>query len=316
MTSAGPSPADPPAPRPSRRDAWIGCLCAAACEAIFGASYLFTKDATAAATPLALLGWRFAVAFAALALLAAAGAVKVAPPRGRPVRRLVPVALASPVLYFTGETWGIARTTASESGAFLAAIPVACLVASSLLLGKKPSGRQAAGIAVTSAGVLATVSAASRAVSFSAPGYAFLALAVAGYSLYAVFVEKASAFTGAEIAFAMLGTGAAVFAPLALAEAARDGGVPLLLRLPLDSPAFLRAVLFQGLASSILGFILSNVAIARIGVNRNASFIGVATAVAIVSGVAFLGEPFTPAQLAGVALILLGVFTANRGGGS
>jgi drug/metabolite transporter (DMT)-like permease len=298
---------------PSRRNVWIGCLCAVACEAIFGASYLFTKDATLAASPLALLGWRFTVAFAALSLLAATGAVKVAPPRGRPVRRLFAVAMASPVLYFTGETWGIARTTTSESGAFLSAIPVACLAASTLLLGKKPTGRQVAGIAVTLAGVLATVFAASRAVSFSASGYAFLALAVAGYSLYSVFVEKAAAFNGAEIALAMLGTGAAVFAPLALAEAAHGGGAVALLRLPLESPAFLRAVLFQGVCVSVVGFILSNVAIAKIGVNRTASFIGVATAVAIVSGVLFLHEPFTPAQLAGVALILLGVFLANRG---
>ncbi|MBQ7251822.1 MAG: DMT family transporter [Kiritimatiellae bacterium] len=297
---------------PSRRDLFLGCHCAVACEAVFGASYLFTKDATLVASPLALLGWRFAVAFASLSLLAAAGAVKVSPPRGRPVRRLVAVALASPVLYFTGETWGIARTTASESGAFLSVIPVACLVASSLLLGKRPTGRQVAGIAVTLAGVLATVFAASRAVSFSVAGYAFLALAVAGYALYSVFVEKAAAFTGAEIALAMLGAGAAVFAPLALAEAARDGGVSALLLLPLDSPAFLRAVLFQGVCVSVAGFILSNIAIAKLGVNRTASFIGVATAVAIVSGVVFLHESFPLAQLVGVALILLGVFLANR----
>ena len=296
----------------SRRQLLFGCLCAIGCETLFGLSYLFTKDATGAASPLALLGWRFAVAFAGLGLLAAVRAVKVAPVRGRPVGPLLAVALASPVLYFVGETYGIARTTASESGAFLAAIPVACLAASTLLLGKKPTRRQAAGIAVTLAGVLATVLAASRAVSFSAAGYAFLALAVAAYALYAVFVEKASAFNGAEIALAMLGAGAAVFGALALAEAAYGGGIRDLLRLPLENRGFLRAVLFQGLGCSVIGFILSNLAIAKIGVNRTASFIGVATAVAILSGVAFLGETFTPAQTAGVALILAGVYIANR----
>lgn len=296
----------------SRHNLIMGCLCAVVCEAIFGLSYLFTKNATGAASPLALLGWRFVVAFVALGLLAMARVVKVAPLRRRSPGPLLAVALASPVLYFVGETYGIARTTASESGAFLSVIPVACLVASTLLLGKKPTRRQVAGIAVTLAGVLATVLAASRAVSFSASGYAFLALAVTAYSLYAVFVEKASAFTGAEITLAMLGAGAAVFGTLALAEAARGGGVPALLRLPLENRAFLRAVLFQGIGSSVLGFILSNLAIAKIGVNRTASFIGVATAVAILSGVAFLGESFTPAQTAGVCLILVGVFIANR----
>ena len=296
---------------PSRRDVLLGCLCAAGCETVFGLSYLFTKDATGAATPLALLGWRFAVAFAALGVLAAVRAVKVAPPRGRSVRPLLAVALASPVLYFVGETFGIARTTASESGAFLSAIPVACLVASSLLLGRKPSGRQILGIALTLAGVLAAVFAAGRSASFSASGYAFLALAVLGYALYAVFVEKAADFTGAEIALAMLAAGAAVFAPLALVEAARTGEVRSLLRLPLENRAFLRAVLFQGVGSSVLGFVLSNAAIAKIGVNRTASFIGVATVVAIVAGVSFLHEPFTAAQTAAATLILLGVSVAN-----
>ena len=295
-----------------RRQLLFGCLCAIGCETLFGLSYLFTKDATGAATPLALLGWRFAVAFAALGLLAAVRAVKVAPLRGRPVGPLLAVALASPVLYFVSETYGIAHTTASESGAFLASMPVACLAASTLLLGKKPTRRQAAGITVTLAGVLTTVLAAGRSASFSASGYAFLALAVAAYALYAVFVEKAAAYTGAEIALAMLGAGAAVFGTLALAEAAHGGGIRELLRLPLENRAFLRAVLFLGLGCSVLGFILSNLAIAVIGVNRTASFIGVAIAVAILSGVAFLGETFTPAQTAGVVLIVAGVYIANR----
>ena len=296
----------------SRRQFLFGCLCAIGCETLFGLSYLFTKDAMDTASPLALLGWRFGVAFASLALLAAVRAVKAAPLRGRPVGPLLAVALASPVFYFVGETYGIARTTASESGAFLAAMPVACLVASTLLLGKKPTRRQVAGIAVTLAGVLATVLAASRAVSFSVTGYAFLALAVAAYALYAVFVEKAAAFTGAEIAMAMMGAGAAVFGALALAEAAHGSGIRALLRLPLENRAFLRAVLFLGLGSSVFGFLLSNLAIAKIGVNRTASFIGVATAVAILSGVAFLGETFTIAQTAGVVLIVAGVYVANR----
>ena len=295
----------------SRRNLLLGCLCAVACETVFGLSYLFTKNATETATPLALLGWRFTVAFATLGLLAAARAVKVAPLRGRSVRPLLAVALASPVLYFVGETFGIARTTASESGAFLSAIPVACLVASSLVLGKKPSRRQVLGIAVTLAGVLATVFAAGQAASFSASGYAFLALAVLGYSLYAVFVEKASDFNGAEIALAMLAAGATVFAPLALVEAACAGKIRSLLRLPLENRAFLRAVLFQGVGSSVLGFVLSNAALAKIGVNRTASFIGVATVVAIVAGVSFLHEPFSAAQIVGVTLILLGVYVAN-----
>ncbi|MGT2745748.1 EamA family transporter [Streptococcus penaeicida] len=43
------------------------------------------------------------------------------------------------------------------------------------------------------------------------------------------------------------------------------------------------------------------------------SFIGVSTAVAILSGVLLLGESFTFIQILGVLLIMLGVYISNRG---
>lgn len=55
------------------------------------------------------------------------------------------------------------------------------------------------------------------------------------------------------------------------------------------------AVLYQGVGCSVLAFFLSNVAIARIGVNRTASFIGVSTVVSIAAGALLLGERFTGA---------------------
>lgn len=54
----------------------IGCLCAVGCEILFGLSYVFTKQATASASVLALLGWCFVIAFAVMNILALAGLVK------------------------------------------------------------------------------------------------------------------------------------------------------------------------------------------------------------------------------------------------
>jgi drug/metabolite transporter (DMT)-like permease len=50
--------------------------------------------------------------------------------KGKPLRPLLQGALFSPCLYSVGETAGISHTTASESGVFLACIPIASLVAS------------------------------------------------------------------------------------------------------------------------------------------------------------------------------------------
>ncbi|MGN0772569.1 MAG: DMT family transporter [Candidatus Ventricola sp.] len=291
-------------------DLTTGCLCALGCETLFGLSYVFTKWAVGQAGALALLGWRFFVGALAMGLCAALGLLKIRL-RGKKKAPLLRVALLSPVIYFIGETVGIRYTTASESGVFLACIPVVSLAASALILKKKPGRRQLLGILLTLLGVLATVLAVEATASLSPVGYAFLLIAVLSYALYSVFVEKAAGYSSEEVTFVMLMAGAAVFGTLAVAQACAGDGLGSLLSLPLRDPRFLAAILYQGIGCSVLAFFLSNVAIARIGVNRTSSFIGVSTVVSILAGLLLLGERFSAMQLLGAAVILLGVYTAN-----
>jgi drug/metabolite transporter (DMT)-like permease len=224
---------------------------------------------------------------------------------------LLLVAIFDPFLYFIGETFGISHTTASESGVFLACIPVAALIASALILRKYPTRQQVLGIAVTLIGVLVTVLAAGASASLSLVGYLFLVLAVVTYALYSVYVEKASAYTGIEITYIMLAAGALVFVLMALGEALNRGTLLALISLPTQDLSFTVAVLYQGIGSSVLALFLSNFAIAKIGVNKTASFIGVSTVVSIIAGVLWLGEAFSSPQLLGALIIIIGVYTAN-----
>ena len=291
-------------------DVRIGCLCAISCETLFGFSYLFTKNATAHASELSLLGWRFFIALIVMGICALVCIIKINL-KGKSLRPLFAIALFSPVIYFTGETFGISNTTASESGAFLACIPVMSLIASSLILKKKPLRIQVIGILITLAGVLITVFAVGVSSSLSITGYAALFIAVISYALYSVFVEKAEGYTGEEITFVMLFAGAILFVIMALIESISSGDVAGLVKLPFNNSSFLIACLYQGIGCSVLAFFLSNIAIAKIGVNRTSSFIGIATVVSIVAGVLILKEPFTLFQIIGVVLIITGVYIAN-----
>ena len=143
-------------------------------------------------------------------------------------------------------------------------------------------------------------------------GYAALMLAVAAYALYSVFVDLASDYTGAEITYAMLLSGAAFYGLLALGEAAAHGALTALLTLPVQNGAFRTAVLYQGVGCSVAAFFLSNAAIAKIGVNKTSSFIGVSTIVSILAGALALGEPLHIGQIVGAAVIVAGVYAANR----
>ena len=285
-----------------------GGLCALGCEVLYGLSYLFTKRTAGAASALALLGWRFIVALAVMSLCVALGLVKVRL-RGRRLWPLLRVALFCPCLYFIGETVGIRETTVTESGVFLACVPALSLLASAVILKKKPTRRQAVGISITFLGVMTTVIAVGISSSLSPMGYAALMLAVAAYALYSVFVDLASDYTGAEITYAMLLSGAAFYGLLALGEAAAHG---TLTTLPVKNGAFRTAVLYQGVGCSVAAFFLSNAAIAKIGVNKTSSFIGVSTIVSILAGALALGEPLHIGQIVGAAVIVAGVYTANR----
>lgn len=303
----------------AKRRILIGVAAALVCEVLFGLSYSFTKSAMGSADEIDLLGWRFLIAAASIIALRALGLVTTdlrrklgESPLGRQRTLLLAViAVLDPVLYFVGETFGISRTSASESGVFLACIPIIAIVLSSLILKKRPSRRQVVGILITMSGVLAAVLASGLDVSFSPLGYAFLALGVASYALYTVFVERAAAFTGVEITFAMLLAGAAFFGSAFLLKNLWAGTLAERLALPLTDPGFLIAILYQGIACSLIAFFASNTAIAHIGVNATSSFVGVSSVVAILAGVFALGEPLGPLQILGTALIVFGVALAN-----
>ena len=294
----------------NRNNLMIGSLCALGCEILYGMSYVFTKQATQSASALSLLGWRFVLAFVVMSILVIIGVIKV-DLKGKSIRPLLLVALFSPVIYFIGETVGISNTTASESGVFLACIPVAALIASTLILKKRPSKLQIIGILITLTGVLVTVFVVGATSSFSIVGYASLLMAVVSYALYCVFVDKADSYSGMEITYMMLAAGAIVFSVLALGEAFMNGNAGHLLTLPFKETGFMVAVIYQGIGCSVFAFFLSNVAIAKIGVNRTSSFIGVATVVSIVAGVLLLHENLSIGQIIGAVVIIIGVYTAN-----
>ena len=290
---------------------WVGSLCALGCETLYGLSYLFTKQTADAASALALLGWRFVAALAVMSLCVAMGWIQIRL-KGKRLWPLLRVALFCPCLYFIGETVGIRETTVTESGVFLACVPALSLLASAVILKKKPTKRQIIGISVTFLGVMTTVIAVGVSSSLSLMGYAALLLAVAAYALYSVFVDLAADYTGAEITYVMLCSGAAFYGLLALGEAAAHGALSELLTLPARSGTFRTAVLYQGIGCSVAAFFLSNAAIAKIGVNKTSSFIGVSTIVSILAGALALGEPLSVGQIIGAVVIVTGVYTANQ----
>ena len=148
----------------------LGCLAAATCEILFGLSFIFTKSITAQVSDLALISWRFVTAFLFINLyfLFSRRRLKI---NGRNLKPLTRIAILNPIIYFICETIGIRMTTASESGAFLACIPVVALIMSSLILKEWPSRWQVVGVITTLIGIIIAVFAAGGSTHFSLVGY-------------------------------------------------------------------------------------------------------------------------------------------------
>jgi len=288
----------------------FGIVCALVCETLFGLSYMFTKTAIRNAGVFALLGWRFFLAIILSSILVKLGVMKINL-KGKSLRPLLIVAICSPCLYFFGETLGLKYTTASESGVFLGCIPVVSLIASTVILKKKPSVRQVIGILITMFGVIITVLAVGLSSSMSFIGYSFLTLSVISYALYSVSVEKAAGYSISEITYVMLLLGATVFIILAIGEALLNGNMNELLMLPFTNREFAVSIVYQGIGCSVIAFFLYNIAVTNIGVNRAASFIGFSTVVSIISGTLALKESFTLPQIIGAIIIITGVYIAN-----
>lgn len=293
-----------------KKDVLIGCLCALGFETIFGFSYVFTKQATVGVSPLLLLAWRFVIAFTVINICVFFNLIKINL-KGKKLLKPAIIAFVNPVLYFIGETAGIKFTTASESGAFLACIPITSFIFSGIFLKKVPTRFQIIGATITLAGILITAVVAWQGAAFSAIGYFMLVVAVLSYSIYSVLVEKSSQFTSGEITYIMLGMAAIFFSLTATVYGAAMRNLEEIILYPFKNSIFLIAVLYQGIASSVIAFFMSNTAIVKIGVNRTATFIGMSTVVAIIAGVVFLKEDFSLYQILSVTLIMAGVYTAN-----
>jgi len=275
----------------------IGCVCAVSCEILFGLSYLFTKKITSDVDAVTLLGWRFLLAFIMMNVLLIAGYININIKK-KHLPSLLKIAVLQPIAYFTCETSGIQMTTASESGSIIACIPIASLVASILFLQKKPTRFQTSGICLTVVGVIVCVTAKGFESSFSGIGYIMLCMAVLSYSLYCVSAEKADKTTSIEKTYVMIACIAA-------------GTVVDLFMLPFQNTVFLFSILYLGIASSVLSFVLFNISISSIGTNKASSFVGISTAVSVLAGVFILDEKFSAMQCYGTLIILLGVYIAN-----
>jgi drug/metabolite transporter (DMT)-like permease len=277
---------------------------------IFGFSYLFINEAIQVYTTFELLAYRFLLASIVMTGLVATKIITVNY-KGKRLHLLLLLSFFQPICYFISETFAVKFASVSETGIFVAFIPIFATVLAYFILKEKPYGKQALFISVSVTGAVFIV-AMSGTFEYRTGllGIIFLCGIVLSAGGYNITTRKASkTFTAIEITFFSSWVGAVFFTCLHLfvllflnAESSFDmlftinGAVP---------------ILYLGILSSILGFFLLNYVLSKLSVASASIFSQTASIVTILSGVLILGETFHWYQFVGGSLILTGVFGTN-----
>lgn len=284
-------------------------LAGLAMAAIFGFSFLFTKQTLAYLSPIHLLGLRFTLAALALTALVLAGLVRVDLGRRRWLR-LLPLAVLQPVAYFLCETYGVKYTSASEAGMIIGAIPVVVALLAAVWLGERLSWRRYFFVFCSTLGVGIMVAGGGIWGGGDARGLLLLVGAVLAASCYSMLSRRQSTeFAPIEITLIMMWAGAVVFDLLALSDVL--GGRPFPLA-ALARPSVWSGLLYLSLLSSVGAFFLVNTILGRLEAARASAYTNLTTAVSVLAGVFILGETFHWYEAIGGAMIAAGVWGANR----
>ena len=277
---------------------------------LFGLSFVATKYALRGFHPLLLALIRFTAAGLILWVIWRWRGDREARRPGD-MRRLAPLGFVSLTVYFSLEISGIAHTSASSAAILIAAIPIFVSVINALLRRERNTAAEWAGIVLSFAGVAALVQ-LGRGGEGGATLFGNLlvlgaALAAAVYQIMArgLLTERPALYvTTYQNLF-----GALFMVPLAAVEAAVAG-----VRTP--TAAASTAVLYLVFACSISAYLLLNYGLSHVPANRASVFANLVPLVAVTGAFVVLGERLSARQLAAGAVVIAGVWLANRRGGA
>ncbi len=275
---------------------------------IFGLTFMFSSIALEHIEPIALISYRFLIAFLVFEMLRRVG---VAPIRFKKenIKAIMSVALMQPVLYFLFETYGLNRTTSAEAGMMIALIPIFATIFSSIILKEKPRFIQIVFITLSVSGVIMIQWMNARGgIDVDILGFILLLFAVMSAGLFNIASRSASKrMRPHEVTYFMMMIGAISFNLIYIVMLSVRGEIATYPERFLNV-SVIGPVLFLGVVASIGAFGLVNFALSRLEVHVSAIYANISTIVAVIAGAVFLNEPIFWYHYLGALMIVGGVY--------
>lgn len=258
--------------------------------------------------PVSLNFWRWMVALAVLlpfGLRALAG-------KGAVIRQhigiLALLALLSVPLFQTMVYQGLRTTTTINAVLMNSSAPAFTIAWSWLIDGERPTPRQIAGMLISLAGIVIIMTAGEPARLLQLElhsGDAWIIVAIPLWALYSVLLKRRPPeLGGIALLFMITVLGVAMLAPVFAVQSTIS---------PPKAPAWegVLAVLYVGIAASVVAFICWNRGVAVVGANAAGFTLHLLPAFGAILAILFLGEAFRGFHAVGIATILAGVLLAT-----
>ncbi|HVI31415.1 MAG TPA: DMT family transporter [Phenylobacterium sp.] len=261
------------------------------------------------APPMALVFWRWVVAFLIVSALAWRG---LAEDRAELIRRWPTVlALAATGVASFGALLyvGLQSTTALNSLVVQAAIPPLIMLFAWVALRERTGRWQVAGVALSLVGVLVVL---SRGRPWDLlhlglnRGDAVVLVGVVLYAVYSLILRRRPQVRPMSLLWATFGAAIVLLAPFYLAELASGRTMAL-------TPKALLGVGYVAVFPSFLAYLFFNRGVELIGSARAGQYLHLQPVFGAVLAVLLLGESFHLFHAAGLALIGAGILLAGRG---
>lgn len=274
---------------------------------LWSSSYIITKYAYTTFPPITLGAARTVVAAIILFIIIKAGK-KSEPIEKGDMKFLVFAGLFGVTLYFALQNMGIAYTTSSSAALISGGYPAIIAIMEFMIYKRIPGKKTALGLVLAIIGVyLLSTSGGGEIASNPLLGNALMLIAGIAWGAYNFIAKNINhKYTPLTITFYQMVFGGIFFVPLAFTE---------MHQWVKPTAISLGALLFLAVGCSILAFLLYNFGLKGLSATATASMINVMPVAGLVLGVVVMHDPLLLKQIAGGAIVILGVTMSSESGG-
>ncbi|OCA87998.1 hypothetical protein A8F94_09220 [Bacillus sp. FJAT-27225] len=285
---------------------------------IVGLSFLFTKVALEATSPIETLGYRFLIGWIALSVFmkvtGKSGKLSLKGRSKKQLGSLLVLALFYPTLFFSFQALGLKFTSSAEGGIIIAFSPAVTALLAAVFIKERVNVMQSLFISLSIFGVVFVFVMNGVAFHLSIShliGIGLLILSTIALSGYAVLTRFLSdSFSPIQLTYIMVTFGFIFFNLSAIVVKISEGKAADYVK-NLTHLDFILSVLFLGIFATMLTAFLSNFILSKLTASKMSVFSNLSTVISILAGALFLHEDIRFHHILGSCFIILGVLGTN-----